>query len=90
MFWIFEVRTLSTQPVRRRCGMCGVYRFWGRFIFCQIIAAREQQTSRLSWRAVTRTVTSAAPAEPAKPHSTTHASNHLFITLIDPAQARGV
>ena len=24
--WIFEARTLSTQPVRRRCGMCGVYR----------------------------------------------------------------
>jgi hypothetical protein len=22
--WIFEARTLSTQPVRRRCGMCGV------------------------------------------------------------------
>ena len=24
--WIFEARTLSTQPVRRRCGICGVYR----------------------------------------------------------------
>jgi hypothetical protein len=24
--WIFEARTLNTQPVRRRCGMCGVYR----------------------------------------------------------------
>jgi len=24
--WIFEARTLSTQPVRRPCGMCGVYR----------------------------------------------------------------
>jgi hypothetical protein len=23
--WIFEARTPSTQPVRRRCGMCGVY-----------------------------------------------------------------
>jgi hypothetical protein len=22
--WIFEARTLSTQPVRRRCGMCGL------------------------------------------------------------------
>src|SRR6266853_2022542 len=24
--WIFEARTLSTQPVRRRSGVCGVYR----------------------------------------------------------------
>jgi hypothetical protein len=26
--WIFEARTLSTQPVRRRCGMCGVETGW--------------------------------------------------------------
>src|ERR1700720_3375544 len=26
--WIFEARTLSTQPVRRRCGMCGVGTGW--------------------------------------------------------------
>ena len=33
--WIFEARTLSTQPVRRRCGMCGVYRMepWPRALF---------------------------------------------------------
>jgi hypothetical protein len=26
MCGIFEARTLSTKPVQRRCGMCGVYR----------------------------------------------------------------
>jgi hypothetical protein len=48
--WIFEARTLSTQPVRRRCGMCGVYRMEPR---CrepgiQTHGARSGETLRLA------------------------------------------
>jgi hypothetical protein len=54
MFGIFEARTLSTQPVRRRCGMCGVYRMEPRCrepgtSTCELLSEGTRATADRTW-----------------------------------------